>query len=331
MEHRQLGRVGPNVGPIGLGCMNIAGIYGPADRTHSLEMFRRAVALGVDHFDTADIYGMGFSEELISEFVARDNPPISIATKGGIRTDPKSRERKIDNSPDYIRSALEASLRRLNRDCVDLYYIHRKEPGRDIEGVVGTLVDLKQEGKLKAIGFSEISPAALRQAHAVHPIAAVQSEYSLWTRGPEDGLLEVCQELGVAFVAFSPLARGMLTGPGVDPHMMEPSDFRRLNPRFMGENYQRNVAAIDKFRALAADMGHAPSALALAWLLNRDPNLIVIPGTRTIDHLEENLDGDKIRLSQSEMMTIEDVFPEGFPFGARYSEQQRGRTQDDDN
>ena len=330
MQRRQAGKNGPVVGAIGLGCMNIAGIYGPADKSDSLALFERAIELGIRHFDTADIYGMGFSETLIREFVGGRRLGLVVATKGGIRTNSATGERRVDNSPQYLRAALEGSLRRLGTDCVDLYYVHRLEPKREIEQTIGALSDLKREGKLKSIGLSEVSSEVLRRAHAVHPVAAVQSEYSLWTRDPEEEVLKTCDELGASFVAFSPLGRGMLTGSGVDPTQLGAQDFRRLNPRFMGENYRQNVVAIDRFRQLAADMGHASSALALAWLLGKEPNLIAIPGTRTVKHLIENLTAREINLSKLEIEEIAQVFPCGFPFGDRYSQEQRGPQQDED-
>lgn len=322
MQKRKLGRDGPFVGAIGLGCMSFGGFYGPADQAESHRTLARAWELGIDHLDTADVYGVGVSEETIGAFL-RDHPHrFTIATKGGITRNP---EKPADNSPDYLRRCLEASLRRLGVEHVDLYYVHRREQARPIEEVVGTLARFKEEGKIGGIGFSEIAPASLERASAVHPVAAVQSEYSLWTRLPELGLLQACERLGTALVAFSPLGRGIFTDSPPVPAELPDSDFRKNNPRFVEPNFSYNSTAAARFAAYAHDKGHTPAALALAWTLHRGPHIIPIPGTRTVGHLAEDAAAAAITLTAQELAEIEAVLPAGFAHGERYTEAQ-GRT-----
>lgn len=323
MEERWLGTLGPRVSSVGLGCMNLAGAYGPTSMDETLRLLDKAIELGITFFDTADIYGMGLSEEAVGPHLRSRRARVVIASKGGIRFRRATGERYIDNSPAYLKQAVDNSLRRLRIDRIDLYYLHRREADRPIEEAVGALADLKRAGKIGAIGLSEVSAETLRKAHQVDRIAAVQSEYSLWTRLPERDLLKTTAELGVAFVAFSPLARGMLTQSPPHPDTMSDRDFRRRNPRFAKENFERNLAAVRQFSEFAAERQVDPAALAIAWILARARNVVAIPGTRSADHLEACVKGAKLSLSADELESVAGVFPEGFPWGARYGDQQR--------
>jgi len=321
MHKRQLGTDGPQVGAIGLGCMSFGGFYGPTDEAESHATLARALELGCDFLDTSNVYGAGLSERVMGSFIAQHPGQFKIATKAGIRRTPE-KGRFFDNSPEHLREALEASFQRLGVDYVDLFYIHRRETDRPIEEVMETLVALKQEGKIGGIGFSEISPASLRRAHAVHPVMAVQSEYSLWTRLPELGMLQTCKELGVTFVPFSPVARGMLTDTPPDPKAFSDDDFRKRNPRFMEPNFSYNEAQIKKFRAYAHELGLSTAALAMAWILNQGDHLVPIPGTRSAEHLEDDLAAADRKLSAAELAHIETLLPVGFAHGDRYNEAQ---------
>jgi aryl-alcohol dehydrogenase-like predicted oxidoreductase len=319
MQKRRLGAGGPAVGAIGLGCMSFGGIYGSTNAADSHRTLARALDLGIDHLDVADIYGNGVSEEVIGSFVRSHPNRFTIATKAGIRTGPP---RSFDNSPSYLRECLEGSLRRLGVDHVDLFYIHRREQARPVEEVVETLLRFKEEGKIGGIGFSEIAPASLERACAVHPVMAVQNEYSLWTRLPELGLIQACRRLGVAFVAFSPLGRGIFSDRPPDPETFTETDFRKTNPRFMEPNYGYNLRSVARFGEYARGMGHSPAALALAWVLSRGDHIIPIPGTRSPEHLAEDAAGADIRLSQDSLADIEAILPVGFAHGDRYSSAQ---------
>ena len=319
MKQRQLGAGGPKVSAVGLGCMSFAGFFGPTDEAASLRCLDAAHDAGITFLDTSNIYGMGRSEEVIGAWRKRSGKDAVIATKAGIVPGPP---RRFDNSEAHLRSELEASLRRLGRDHVELFYIHRREQERRIEDVVGTLKRLIEEGKIGGYGLSEVSPATLRRAHAVHPCTAVQNEYSLWSRQPELGLIEACAELGVAFVPFSPLARGMFGEAFPDPTQMAERDFRRTNPRFTQPNFVYNTAAIQRFKDFAHDKGWTVSAAALAWVLDRDAHLIPIPGTRTAEHLGEWAAADEIVLSEADRAEIARLLPAGFAHGDRYSDVQ---------
>jgi aryl-alcohol dehydrogenase-like predicted oxidoreductase len=322
MDMRRLGTFGPLVSSIGLGAMSISGMYGATTEAETMRLLARAVDLGVNHIDTADIYGMGHSEDLIGRFLRETRARVVVATKASIRFVQATGERRVDNSPAHLRSALDKSLKRLGRDHVELFYVHRREADRPIEEVIEALAKLKREGKIGGIGLSEVSPETLRRANAVHRIAAVQSEFSLWSRDVEQRMLATCRELGVAFVAFSPLARGMLTGSAIDPASFARGDFRRINPRFQEPAFSRNREAIAAFDALARNMGRTPSQLALAWVLSADRNIIAIPGTRTAEHLADDAGAARVILSRSEREQIAAVFPDGFPWGQRYGESQ---------
>jgi len=320
---RRLGQEGPEVGMIGLGCWSFAGAYGPTDQAESHRTLAQALEIGVDFLDTANVYGNGLAEEVIGAFI-KDHPNrFKIATKGGIHRPPETNQRTFDNSPDHLRSALEASLKRLGVDYVDLYYIHRREPTRPIEEVMETLVRFKEEGKIGGIGFSEISPTSLRRAHAVHPVMAVQSEYSLWTRQAELGMIQTANALGVTFVPFSPLGRGIFSAKPPVPETFGPQDFRKNNPRFLEPNLSDNLRAIQPFKALAADLGTTSAALAMAWILERDERHIPIPGTRSPAHLEELASAASLSLSTETMAEIDRILPPGFAYGHRYSDAQQ--------
>lgn len=316
MKTRKL--AGMDVAALGLGCMGMSEFYGPSDDAESLRTLARAADEGVTLFDTADAYGFGHNEELLGRFLRGRRGRVRIATKFGLVRTPGSYERRIDNSPAYIRTACEASLRRLGVETIDLYYAHRLDPAAPLEETVGALARLVAEGKVRAIGLCEVAPATLRRAAAIHPVAAVQSEYSLWTRDPEQGVLQACRELGAVFCAYSPLGRGFLTG-SVDPASLPPDDFRSFNPRFTGANAQANERLADAVRALAASKGCTPAQLALAWLLARGEHVLPIPGTRRIDRLLENLGAVELRLSDAELAAVDAAFPPSIAKGERYS------------
>lgn len=319
MERRQLGTQGPLVGAIGLGCMSFGGIYGGTNEAESHRVLSHALELGINHLDVADIYGNGVSEEVMGSFLKRHSAQFSIATKAGIKNGPP---RSFDNSPAYLRQCLEGSLRRLGVEHVDLFYVHRREQARPIEDVVETLVRFKDEGKIGGIGLSEISPASLERACAVHPIAAVQNEYSLWTRLPELGMLQACRRLGVAFVAFSPLGRGMFSKTPPDPDTFADTDFRKTNPRFMEPNFSYNRSAVARFADYSRTNGYSPAALALAWVLSRGGHIIPIPGTRSAEHLAEVAQAANLSLSDKAIAEIDAILPVGFAHGDRYSDTQ---------
>jgi len=319
MEMRRLGMFGPLVSRVSLGGMGISGTYGPSSEAETMRLFSRAIELGVNHFDTGDIYGMGLSEELIGRFLRQTSARVVVATKAGVRYIPATGERRVDNSPAYLRSALEKSLKRLGRDHVELFYIQRRDPERPIEEIIEALVELKREGKIGAIGLSEVSPETLRRADRVHRIAAVQSEYSLWTRDVERELLHTCAALRTAFVAFSPLGRGMLTGVAPEPSNFSNGDIRLKNPRFQEPAYSRNRAALEQFKAVCDRLGKSPVEVAIAWVLSAGDHVIAIPGTRTADHLELNIAAERLRLTTDQRHEIAAAFPEGFPWGERFS------------
>lgn len=310
--------------PIGLGCMSFGGMYGPTIEAESEATLARALDLGITHWDTANIYGEGESELRIGRFFAA-NPGsrerVILATKFAIGKTPDGR-RKIDNSPAHMRESLDASMKRLGVDHVDLYYLHRFDPSVPIEETVGAMAEEVKAGRIGAIGLSEVSPDTLRRAAAVHPIAAVQSEYSLWTRQPELGMLEACAEVGALFVAFSPLGRGFFGGSPIDPEALPASDFRASNPRFRGLNWQRNLARRAAFLELAAKWGVTPAALAIAWTLAKGDHVLPIPGTRYAHHLEDDAGAAAIRLTSDQVAELERILPAGFAAGERYSDGQ---------
>ncbi len=314
------------VGEIGFGAMSFAGFFGATDAATSYRTLDKALELGITHIDTALIYGPHVSENFIGEYL-RKNPAsktkFSIATKGGIQPAPRA----VINSPAFLRECLEGSLKRLGVDCVDLYYVHRREHDIPIEDVTDTLARFKQEGKIKGLGFSEISPASLQRAASVHPIAAVQNEYSLWTRLPELGMLQACKRLGTAFVAFSPLARGVLSDVSVDPAKMGENDFRKKIPRLVEPNWSFNVKRVEALRAFAKSRGWSTEALAIAWVLHQHDHIIPIPGTRTPEHLVEDAAAANIVLTPADLAEIETIMPIGSAHGNRYSLEQQGASE----
>ncbi|MBF9043433.1 aldo/keto reductase [Rhodobacterales bacterium HKCCE4037] len=319
MKQRTL--AGRSVGEIGLGCMSFGGMYGPTDDEASFACMQAALDLGVDHWDVAERYGNGASEAVMGRFLAQSGADVSIATKAGIYPDGPG-GRGFDNAPDRLRASLEGSLERLGRSSVELFYIHRREAARPVEEVMETLVGFIEEGMIGAIGFSEIAPSTLRRAHAVHPVAAVQSEYSLWSRQPELGMLQACAELGVTFVAFSPVARGVLSDGFPGRESFRDTDFRRAQPRFVDPNYGPNMEQIAGFKAWCAERGWPTASVAIAWVLSRGDHVLPIPGTRSAAHLEELAKGSEISLSVDDLAEIERLLPAGFAHGGRYSDAQ---------
>jgi aryl-alcohol dehydrogenase-like predicted oxidoreductase len=319
MKQRQLGQGGPMVSAIGLGCLSFGGIFGATTPEDSLRCLDAAWDHGITFLDTANIYGLGVSETVIGEWLkTRKHRPV-LATKASIVP---GERRRIDNSAPYLRAELDASLKRLGVDHVDLFYIHRHEAARPIEEVAETLKALVVEGKIGGYGMSEIAPYTLERAHAIHPVRAVQNEYSLWTRQAELGLIQRCKALGTAFVPFSPLARGALGHTVLDPATLAEGEFRRQIPRFMPENWPLNKARIEAFRAYAADRSLSPAALALAWVLDQGDHLIPIPGTRTAAHLADWAQASDITLTAEDHHEIARLLPIGWAFGDRYDDDQ---------
>ncbi|MBC8257587.1 MAG: aldo/keto reductase [SAR324 cluster bacterium] len=320
MKTRKLGFDGPEVSAIGLGCMSFAGFFGPTDKVESFECLDAAQEHGITFLDTAELYGQGLSEELIGEYQQSRGHSFKIATKGGIVIGGKRGEN--DNSEAALRKALEGSLKRLKVEHVELYYIHRRDWSIEIEDVAETLAKFENEGKIGGFGFSEIAPSSLRRAHAVHPVTAVQNEYSLWTRYPELGMLQTCAELGVAFVPFSPVARAMLTDTFPDPSAFPDTDFRKNMPRFLEPNFSANCKLISRFRDFARSRGWSTTEVALAWILEQGEHLIPIPGTRSAAHLKEWVGATEINFSDEDRAEIERILPVGFAHGDRYSDEQ---------
>jgi aryl-alcohol dehydrogenase-like predicted oxidoreductase len=319
MQRRSLVASGASVSAIGLGCMGMSEFYGPLDDARSLETLAAAVEAGIDFLDTADTYGFGHNESLIGQFLkGRPEKPI-VATKFGIVRAPGAYERRIDNSPAYIREACEASLRRLGIETIDLYYAHRRNPQVPIEEMVGAMAELVREGKVRFLGLSEVSPETLRRAHAVHPIAAVQSEYSLWAREPETDMLATCSELGTTFVAYSPLGRAFLAGAS-DVSALAADDFRRNLPRFQGAALENNSRLAEGLAAFAAARGLSSSEVALAWLLAKHPHVVPIPGTKQPRYAVANARAADIVLPPQDVEELDALFAPEAVAGARYSE-----------
>ena len=317
MDKRKLGTQGLEASALGLGCMGMSEFYGTTDEGEATATIHRALELGVDFLDTADMYGRGANEQLVGKAIADRRDRVVLATKfGNMRNDDGSRE--VRGDPEYVRQACEASLRRLGLDHVDLYYQHRVDFRVPIEETVGAMAELVDAGKVRYLGLSEASPETIRRAHAVHPISALQSEYSLWTRGPEDGPLPTCRELGIGFVAYSPLGRGFLTGQIRSPEDLEEDDFRRHNPRFQGENFQRNLDLVAQVQEIAGGKGCTPGQIALAWVLSRGEDVVPIPGTKRVRYLEENAEAADVELTEEELERLERAFPQGAAAGERY-------------
>jgi aryl-alcohol dehydrogenase-like predicted oxidoreductase len=317
MDRRKLGTQGLEVSALGLGCMGMSEFYGTTDEGEAVATIHRALELGVDFLDTADMYGRGANEQLVGKAIGDRRDQVVLATKfGNFRHDDGSRE--VRGDAEYVRQACDASLQRLGLDHVDLYYQHRVDFRVPIEETVGAMAELVEAGKVRYLGLSEASPETLRRAHAVHPISALQSEYSLWTRDPEDGPLPTCRELGVGFVAYSPLGRGFLTGRIRTPDDFGEGDFRSRLPRFQGENFQRNLDLVAGVEDIAEEKGRTPSQIALSWVLGRGDDVVPIPGTKRRRYLEENAESVDVELTGDDLERLEKAFPVGAAAGDRY-------------
>jgi aryl-alcohol dehydrogenase-like predicted oxidoreductase len=300
--------------------MGMSEFYGPGDEQESITVIHRAIDAGITFLDTADVYGNGHNEELVGRALKGRRDQVILATKFANLRDKDGKFVGISGKPEYVRSACEASLRRLGVDVIDLYYQHRVDPDTPIEDTVAAMADLVREGKVRYLGLSEAGPQTLRRARAVHPIAALQTEYSLWSRDPEEEILPTVRELGIGFVAYSPLGRGFLTGRFRKPEDLPPDDWRRNNPRFQGENFNKNLQLVSEIEAMAREKNCTPSQLALAWVLARGKDIVPIPGTKHLHYLEENLGARRVQLSADDLSRIDRVLPQGAASGARYPE-----------
>lgn len=322
MQQRQLGRSGPYVSAIGLGCMGMSEFYGAGDESESIATIHRALDLGITMLDTADMYGSGENEKLVGKAIAGKRDKVFLATKFGIVRDPNDPTRRgISGRADYVKSACDASLQRLGVDHIDLYYQHRVDVDTPIEETVSAMADLVRQGKVRYLGLSEASAANIRRAHSAHPITAVQNEWSLWSRDlEENGQLATVRELGIGIVAYSPLGRGFLTGAVTSPDDFAPDDFRRSAPRFTGENFRKNLELVKHVKALAQRKGCTPGQLALAWLLAQGEDVVPIPGTKHVKYLEENVGALNVQLTEDELQEINSIFPPNAAAGQRYAD-----------
>lgn len=318
IEKRKLGNSGASVSAIGLGCMGMSEFYGAGDDAESILTIHRAIELGVTLLDTADMYGVGRNEELVGRAIADRRDGVFLATKFGNVRGADGSFAGVNGRPEYVREACEASLRRLRVETIDLYYQHRVDPETPIEETVGAMADLVREGKVRFLGLSEAAPQTIRRAHAIHPITALQTEYSLWSRDVEAEILPACRELGIGFVPYSPLGRGFLTGRLRGPGDLAEDDFRRRSPRFQGANFQRNLDLVARIEALARTKGCTPAQLALAWVLAQGEDVVPIPGTRRRRNLEDNVGALAVTLSNDERAAIDELMPHGVASGERY-------------
>ena len=321
IPRRALANTAQRIASIGLGCMGMSEFYGPRDDTESINVIHRAIELGMDHLDTADMYGIGHNEQLVGRAIRDRRDRVFLATKFGNVRGADGSFQGVSGKPDYLRRQCEQSLKNLNVDVIDLYYQHRVDPNTPIEDTIGAMAELVRAGKVRYLGMSEAAPETIRRAVKVHPVAALQTEYSLWTRDPEEnGVLETCRELGITFVAYSPLGRGFLTGQIKRFEDLPPDDFRRTSPRFQGENFAKNLDLVRKIEQIAQRKNCTPGQLALAWVLAQGEDVVAIPGTKRIKYLEENSAAAGVKLTKQDLAEIDQVFPRGASAGARYPE-----------